>query len=143
MPEETERTRGIVESFYRDYASGKGLERARESFAPNIDFEICVPDYLFEFAGPRKGVDQALEALRAVAERYEIVAFEPHMTIIEGERACIYSSATVRSRGGGPEVQVELCDLIRLKDGKVVRFREFFDAATAAAGIFGGPKRTI
>lgn len=143
MRNESDRTRAIVESFYRDYAGGKGPERAAESFAYNIDFEICVPSYLFEFAGARRGIGPAIDALRAVAEKYEILSLEPHMTIVEGENACVHSTMTVRSRAGGAEVSVETCDLLRLRDGKIVWFREFFDTATAAAGIFGGPARSV
>lgn len=139
MPDEGGAAFAPVIRFYDRYAAGEGLQAADEAFAEAIDFEVRVPAYLFEFAGHRHGKAQALEALRAIAEKYEISDFERRLTIVDGDAACVYSEATIRSRGGGPKARVELCDVMRLRDGKIVWFREFFDAASAAAAIFGGP----
>lgn len=51
--------------------------------------------------------------------------------IIEGSKAAVHSTLTVRAKGTGKEIQTELFDLMEFKDGKIASFTQFFDTASA------------
>lgn len=138
MSEMTEATRKAVARFYDSCAAGE-RKATGDFFADRVDFEICAPPHLFEFAGTRRGIEGAAEAFAALAEKYEIFEFERRLAIVEEECACVYSEVTLRSRDGGTPAKVEVCDLMRFKDGRVIWFREFFDTVSAASRLFGGP----
>ncbi len=135
--EETEATRAVVEQVYRRFEVTREVDIA-PSLADDIDWSICVPTYLFEFAGPRRGRAEVQEALSLGRSRFEVLDYAITALLADGDWACVYARVTTRDRESGQSSTADNCDLLRVRNGKVVWFRGYFDAATAALELFGG-----
>jgi ketosteroid isomerase-like protein len=83
-------------------------------------------------AGTRHGHEGFLEWLRVGNEAEEVLVLEPREFLANLEAVAVVGYTKCRVRGTGKEYETEFVHLITLKDGKVQRFREFFD--TYAAG---------
>src|SRR5688500_1031998 len=134
----TEATRAIVEALYAAYVAGD-LEKTAAGLAENVDWAILAPEYLFDFAGARRGRAGVLAAFLEIRRAYEFLAYEPQFVMADGDHACVYVLANVRDRATGRTAEIELCDVMRLEGGRIVWFREFVDSVRAAVDLFGGP----
>ena len=135
----TEATRAFVQALYEAYAVGD-IERAAAGISEDVDWAILAPRYLFDFAGPRRGRAGVIEAFREIARGYEFLAYEPKMLVVDAGQAAVYIRAQIRDRATQRTVDLELCDIMRIEDGRVVWFREFVDSVTAAVALYGGPE---
>jgi hypothetical protein len=84
-------------------------------------------------------------ACRADVERYfeelardwEMIHYTVDELIAQGERIVMLGSCAWRSRRTGRVVETPKADFLRMKDGKVVEFYEFYDTAKAIAASLG------
>jgi ketosteroid isomerase-like protein len=63
--------------------------------------------------------------------------FEPEYTEVRGESVLATGTLTVRGRGTGAEVQIPMAFLAEFRDDRIVRMKDFGEAAAAleAAGL--------
>ncbi len=135
---ETEATRSIVRQLYDAYIKGDA-ERFASFLDDKIDWVIHAPIEVFAFAGPRKGKIAVLEALAGIADDYELKKYEPQLFVVDGDRAAVMSEVGFVQRSSGRMLRFRIADFLRLRDGKVVEFREFtdtFDVTQQALGRF-------
>jgi ketosteroid isomerase-like protein len=140
--EATERTRAVIRSVYEAYAAGD-LDRLAPALSEEVDWAILAPEYLFGFAGERRGREAVMATLREIRRLHDILSYEPQVVLADGSEACVYSICRVRDRESGREAVVEICDLMRLERGRIIWFREFIDPVKAAVALFGGSPRPI
>ena len=72
---------------------------------------------------------------RAMAELIETFAFSDFQiidSVVEGSKAVVRSSFTVKAKPTGKAAQTEVLDLFEFKDGKIVSMTQFCDTAIAA-----------
>ena len=136
----TETTRAIVAKLYDCFRADEwdGLAVMLDD---DIDWSIEMSGELMPFCGPRRSPQQVVEALKGLKSALEHVKYEQVFTIIEGERASVYLRAIVRDRQSGRATAIDLCDLLQIKEGKLVWYREFLDTLSAAEQMAGGRAR--
>lgn len=83
-------------------------------------------------AGTRHGHEGLLEWLSVGNEAEEILALEPKEFLANLSSVAVVGYTKCRVRSTGKVYETEFVHLIALKDGKVQRFREFFDTYAAA-----------
>jgi ketosteroid isomerase-like protein len=83
-------------------------------------------------AGTRYGREGVLEWLQIGNQAEEILALEPEQYLVGDETVAVTGHMKCRARATGKVYESEFVHLITITDGKVARFREFFD--TYAAG---------
>lgn len=83
-------------------------------------------------AGTRHGHEGFLEWLSVGNEAEEILALEPKEFLANLSSVAVVGYTKCRVRSTGKVYETEFVHLIALKDGKVQRFREFFDTYAAA-----------
>ncbi len=132
----TESTREVVTRVYGHYAAGE-LEQAVAGLAADVDWSIQAPRHLFPAAGPRRGREEVLRVFRELRGSYEFLAYEPAMILADGDAACVYVRCVLRHAETGGGASLELCDVLKVRDGEIVWFREFVDAADAALALSG------
>lgn len=135
---DTEATRSIVRQLYDAYIKGDA-ERFASFLDDNLDWVIHAPIEVFAFAGPRKGKVAVLEALAGIADDYELKKYEPQLFLVDGDRAAVMSEVGFVQRSSGRMLRFRIADFLRLRNGKVVEFREFtdtFDVTQQALGRF-------
>lgn len=101
----------------------------------NVDPEIHVTYYGTEeipYAGDFHGLDGMRRFLEAVGGNVEVVRIEPRLFIEEGDHLAVWGDLVFRTKRGGREFGSEFAHVITLRDGKWLRFRDFFNSALAA-----------
>jgi ketosteroid isomerase-like protein len=78
----------------------------------------------------RAGVGDYFAALGA---NVSVLGYEVEQVIAEGEWICVLGTIRVRYGAGGGEHEYAKADIFRLRDGRIVEFREFYDTAKACA----------
>lgn len=136
----TESNRAIVHRIYDHFHRGE-LDEVGTYLAEDVDWHIEGPSEVFAFGGACSGRQAVLSALRTLVGRYEHLQHEPRFIMVDGDRACMFAVARIRDRETGRVAGADICDLIELRDGKVVWFREIFDSLAAAEQMAPGAIR--
>jgi len=82
--------------------------------------------------GTRHGHEGFLEWLRVGNESEEVLTLEPKEFLANLSSVAVVGYTKCRVRATGNVYETDFVHLIALKDGKVQRFREFFDTFAAA-----------
>ena len=101
---------------------------------------ICDPKAEFEIAGPKgipwtgsyRGPEGAKKYFAAIEAETDVEAFEPHSFVAEGDKVVVLGVETIRSRRTGRSYETHWVHAFTLADGKIIKFREYCDTATAA-----------
>ena len=131
-------TRAIVQELYKAYREGNA-QRVAGLIHEDIDWCIHGPSRVFAFEGPRRGIAQVMEVLAAIGQQFELRRYEHELLIVEGERAAVLSQVSFIQRATGRTLSMRLINFIRVRDGKIVEFREFsdtFDVVEQALGAW-------
>lgn len=83
-------------------------------------------------AGTRHGHEGFLEWLRIGNESEEILMLEPRDFLANQQSVAVVGYTKCRAVATGKEYETEFVHLFTLKDGKIQRFREFFDTYAAS-----------
>jgi ketosteroid isomerase-like protein len=89
--------------------------------------------------GTRHGHEGFLEWLRVGNEAEEVLALEPKEFLANLDSVAVVGYTKCRVRSTGKVYESDFVHLIALKEGKVERFREFFDTFAAAEAFRAVP----
>lgn len=129
-------THAIVHELYDAYER-RDFERVAAVIHDDIDWIIYGPVLVFPFAGPRRGRNDVLKALAAIAESYVVESYKREVIIVEGDRAAVMSDASFRQRATNRMLRFRIANFLRFQDGRLIEFREFinsFDVVEQALG---------
>ena len=89
-----------------------------------------------EFTLACRSKDEVQRYFQDLGKDWEMVSYNVHEFIAQGDRVVMLGSCEWKHRGTGKIMKSPKADVHRLRDGKVVDFMEFYDtaAALAAAG---------
>jgi len=135
---DTEATRTAVRELYDAYAR-RDFDCVAALLHDDIDWIIYGPVQIFPFEGPRHGKVSVMEALGDIAKDFMLERYVPEAIIVEGDRAAVMSDVAFVQRVTGRTLSFRIADVLRLRDGKVIEFREFtdsFDLVEQALGKF-------
>jgi ketosteroid isomerase-like protein len=82
---------------------------------------------------PMRGREQAAARLRKYANTLESIVNVLHEIVIDGDRAVVHRTSVGRWRSSGRRYQCDFIDFMRFRDGLVVEFSEYPDAAWSKA----------
>jgi ketosteroid isomerase-like protein len=88
-------------------------------------------------AGTRRGHAGFLEWARVGNDAEEVVSLDLHDILTSDQSVAAVGHTTCRVRATGRTYDTDFVHLITLRDGRVVRFQEFFDTYAAAAAFRG------
>lgn len=128
--------RALVRDLYDAYARGDG-ERVAAMIDDDIDWVIHGPVQVFPFSGTRRGKQDVLQALAAVAKDYALERYEPEITIVEGDRAAVLCNVAFRQRATDRTLTFRTVSLLKFRDGRVVEYREFSDTFDVVEQVLG------
>ena len=133
---QTAQTRETVATFYQNYRE-RDFDAVAARLSDDVDWAIEVSQDYFPFAGAKAGRDSVVTALKDLVGALEHVRYDEVFTIADGARACVLTHCKVRDRATEGESTVNLCDVMEVKDGKIVWFREFLDTLSATEQMMG------
>ena len=80
-------------------------------------------------AGPLRGRDQVTRHLQKYADVFENIVCVLHEIVIDGDRVVVHRTAVGRRNDTGRRYQCDFIDFIRFRDGLVVEYCAYPDAA--------------
>ena len=104
-----------------------------ENLSEAVQFHfVAHPDH-FTFAGSHTGKDGVQRALELIAQEYDWLVYQARDFIAEGDRVVALTDGVIQHRASGKELPMRMVDIIRIEDGRIVEFTEFFDSAAMLA----------
>ncbi|HEY2344761.1 MAG TPA: nuclear transport factor 2 family protein [Xanthomonadaceae bacterium] len=127
MATATEIVQQAYEAFGRNDMAAMG-----ELIAENVDWEF-VGDAKLAYAGRRTTREQALQFFADIPKSDTIHAFEPREFIEAGEHLTVLGWEDSTAVDTGKRFQSEWTHVFTVKDGRVTRWRGFFNTAARCA----------
>ncbi|MEM9357757.1 MAG: nuclear transport factor 2 family protein [Pseudomonadota bacterium] len=85
------------------------------------------------FTQERKSRDEVLSYLKGLSEMFEMINYKVDHYVAQGDRVVAVGSTSWKKRGTENKFDTPKVDVIRLKDGKIVEFFEYYDTAMVQA----------
>ncbi len=105
---------------------GGDLEALCRTFATDSRLEIAGASYASPMAIKAAGLGEIRTWLALLVKTFQLSDQKVLSMIIEGEAAAVHWRATIRSKITGATVLTELVDVIRVRDGRIASYTEFF-----------------
>ncbi len=118
-----------VERLLRElYAArlGGDLEALCRTFAKDSRLDIAGTSYASPMAIRAAGLGEIRSWLALLVKTFQLSDQEILSMIIDGEAAAVHWQARIRSKITGATVLTELVDVIRVRDGRIASYIEFF-----------------
>jgi ketosteroid isomerase-like protein len=118
-----------VERLLRElYAArlGGDLEALCRTFAQDARLEIAGTSYSSPMAIRAAGLVEIRSWLALLVKTFQLSDQEILSMIIDGEAAAVHWRARIRSKITGATVLTELVDVVRVREGRIASYTEFF-----------------
>jgi ketosteroid isomerase-like protein len=118
-----------VERLLRElYAArlGGDLEALCRTFAKEARLEIAGTSYSSPMAIRAAGLVEIRSWLALLVKTFQLSDQEILSMIIDGEAAAVHWRARIRSKITGATVLTELVDVVRVREGRIASYTEFF-----------------
>lgn len=112
---------------------GGDMETAMDCIHPDCEW-IYRGDDSIPFAGEYNGREGVMDYLMKFGGAMEILSFEPELTV-DNDLVILRAKEHNRHRASGKEIHLEVTQIYKVKDGKIIHFQEFVDSS-AIAGLF-------
>ena len=129
-PEENTR---IVKQTYAAFASGD-MDALFANYAADVQWEVYGPASV-PTTGTRRGLDGIREFFGTLDQAMTARSFEPREFIAQGDQVVVLGHYQWTAKATGKPFDANWAHVVTLRDGKIVRFREFTDTAAAAAAF--------
>ena len=129
----TEENTEIVKRAYAAFKNGD-MDALMRTYADDISWEFYGPSTI-PTAGMRKGLAGVREFFAAVDSAMAAQSFEPREFIAQGDQVVVLGDYSWKVKAPGRTFSSNWAHVATLKDGKVVRFREYTDTAAGAAAF--------
>ena len=123
----------IVKRAYAAFKSGD-MEALMRTYADDISWEFYGPSTI-PTAGTRKGLAGVREFFATVDSAMTAQSFEPREYIAQGDQVVVLGDYSWKIKSTGRTFTSNWAHVSTLKNGKVVRFREYTDTAASAAAF--------
>ncbi len=99
--------------------------------APDIVFRTGI-GRAAPFHAEYRGVEACADLVRQVNICYENLGSRLNRLLIEGDRVALHRTTSIRNRGVGRIVDVDMWNFVRFRDGLIVEFAEYPDTEAFA-----------
>jgi ketosteroid isomerase-like protein len=130
-------TGDVVAAAYRAFAA-RDVPALLDVLAPDVTWGQPDNPHI-PSAGTRHGVAGVVEWLQIGNATEDVQEMQPRRIVIDGDLAVVIGFMRVVVRATGAGYEMDFVHLIEVRDGRVVRFQEFFDTWTAAQAFLGVP----
>ncbi len=134
---DSQRNIDIVQSLYRAFAR-RDIAGMLELVSPAVEWGE--PENPHNPAGgTRHGHEGFVEWLKIGNAAEEILVLEPRQFLTGADSVAVVGFTRCRARSTKKEYETDFVHLVTITDGRVARFREFFDTFAAAEAFREGP----
>ena len=131
-----ERNLEVVKGIYAAFGRGD-LPGVTDALAEDVEWRWYGPSSI-PFEGSWDGRAGATEWLSMVASMLEFHAWEQREFYAQGDTVVVLGYEEVTVKATDRRYEQQWVQFLTLRDGKIVRFRQFSDTAAIAAAYAGG-----
>jgi len=124
MPDRLEVER-LLRELYAARLAGD-LEALCRTFAEDARLDIAGTSYATPMAIRAAGLGEIRSWLALLVKTFQLGDQEILSMIIDGEAAAVHWRARIRSKITGATVLTELIDVVRVREGRIASYTEFF-----------------
>ncbi|WP_341898025.1 nuclear transport factor 2 family protein [Ferrovibrio terrae] len=125
-------SRDVLAAYYAALRDGD-FAKLEQLVTPDVCVQYYGPPGLLPWVGRHDGFAGYKTFLDRVRAALEIVAVTPEATIAEGDWVVMLGRGLWRARASGREVQVNMTNAFRFRDGRIAEYRVYTDTAAFAA----------
>lgn len=118
----------IVQDAYEAFKRGD-IQGLLQLVANDAEWITPGPSDIMPAAGHRRGHEGVAEFFSTLSEQEDVELFEPQEYIAQGDKVVAIAKYRGRVKATGRTAETDVIHVFDMKDGKVQRFREFFDTA--------------
>ncbi len=121
----------LVRQGYEHFKSGN-IQGLLSLFSDDIQWELPQIENV-PFAGKRRGREQVGQFFVSLGKEQEVVQFDPQEFVADDGQVVVLGHYAWRVKSTGQKFEGDWAHLFTVRSGRIVRFREYTDTATAAA----------
>lgn len=131
----------LVQDAYDAFKKGD-IEGLLQMLADDVEWITPGPSDIMPAAGHRKGREGVADFFSSMNAQEDVELFEPKEFIAQGDQVVAISSYRGVVKSTGRTAETDLVHVFDIKDGKVQRFREFFDTAAVLPAFISAQAAT-
>lgn len=131
----------IVQDAYDAFKRGD-VEGLLQMLADDVEWITPGPSDIMPAAGHRRGRQGVADFFSSLSTQEDVELFEPQEFIAQGEKVVAIARYRGRVKTTGRTAEADLIHVFDIKDGKVQRFREFFDTAAVLPAFISAQAAT-
>lgn len=138
MSARTNPNAAALEHAYARWSETKGGSAAEvlDLFDERVEMRsVLTPELPSELAGSRVEKARAAEYFAALARDWEMIYWDVHQIIADGDDVVVISRCAWRNRATGAEVDTPKTDIWHFENGRATRFTELFDSLAFARAL--------
>ena len=113
---------------YSSFKTGD-IEGVLKVLTDDVEWITPGPLELMPVAGTRRGRQEVAEFFSTLNEQEDVELFEPEEYIAQRDKVVVLIKYRGRVRATGKKVESDLVHLFTFANGKIKRFREYYDTA--------------
>lgn len=113
------------------------LDAVLKTMDDDIDYVSYAPIDVFPFLGHHHGKVDLRAAMEAAHREFEYVKYTPKVIVTERQEAAAMVVARLRQRSTDRIILLFIADFYRVRDGRIVEIRQFFDSFDAVQQVLG------
>ncbi len=114
----------VVQEAYAAFGRGD-IAAALSSYADDVDWSMPGSPEIFPYAGKRRGREQVAQFYSTFAQTEEVEQMDLQDFVAQGEKVLVFGHYRGRVKSTGRSYTKDFIHAVTLRDGKVVRFREY------------------
>jgi ketosteroid isomerase-like protein len=123
----------LVKKGYEAFARGD-LDTLLGLFDPQIEWSSPGPPDL-PTSGRRHGTQEVAEFFRSVGDLLEFSRFEPIAYVAQGDTVVVLGESSARIKPANVVVNDEWAHVFTVRNGRIVRFKEYLDTQATTAAL--------
>ena len=126
----------VVQEGYAAFGRGD-VAAALSNYADDVDWAMPGSPDVFPYAGRRRGVGQVAQFYSTFAQTEEVEQMDLQDFIAQGDKVLVFGHYKGRVKSTGRSYTKDFIHVVTLRDGKVIKFREYVASDDMYAAFTG------
>ena len=126
----------IVQEGYAAFGRGD-VAALLKTYADDIDWAMPGSPDVIPYAGPRRGLEQVAQFYATFPQTEEVEQMDLRDFIAQGDKVLVFGHYKGRVKSTGRSYTKDFIHAVTLRDGKVVKFREYVASGDMHAAFAG------
>ena len=120
----------VVKDAYAAFERGD-IDGVLNALAEDVEWEVPGPAEI-PYAGLFRAKSGVADFFRILSDSDDVLFFEAEMFFTQGDRVAVFGHYTARVKGTGNEAHADWVHSFVVRNGKIAKFREYYDTAKFA-----------